>query len=172
MKLILCGAALAIFALPAWAQSTDAKDAAQPKVDTVEIVDYGVYTLDEKVVSTNADGVTKRETTNARLAEQTRTLKVQFGIHFGFRYNIIGSPADALVDLRTVLIYPPGGLHNPDVDHPVYGAEFPTRRRIGEQNVYAGITIGHQWGMVPGPWTVELWQGDTKLASQTFTLVQ
>ncbi|HUB51575.1 MAG TPA: DUF3859 domain-containing protein [Terracidiphilus sp.] len=172
MKLTLCGAALALFALPAWAQSTDAKDAAQPKIDRIEIVDFGVYTLDETVTSTNADGITHRDTTNVRLAEQTRTLKVQFGIHFGFRYNIIGSPADALVEVRSVLIYPPGGLHNPDVDHPIYSAEFHSRRKIGEQNVYQGITIGHQWGMVPGPWTIELWQGDTKLTSQTFTLVQ
>jgi hypothetical protein len=173
MNRLLLTAVLLSLALPASAQvpPPPAAPAAPPQIDRLEITDYGVYTMDEKIISTNADGVTKRDSTNIRLAEQTLTVKAQLGVHFGFRYNVIGSPADAPVDLRIVLVYPPGGLHNPDVPHPIYGAEFPSHRKIGEQSVYAGITFGHEWGLVPGPWSVELWQGDRKLASQTFTVV-
>jgi hypothetical protein len=167
----LCVAALACIALPAWAQSPAPTPSTPRQVDRLEITDYGVYTLDEVLTDTNADGVTRRTTSNVRLAEQTRAVKVQLGIHFGFRYNIIGSPDAGPVDLRAVLVYPPGGLHNPDVSHPIYSAEFVIHRRIGEKNVYQGITLGHEWGLVPGPWTIELWQGDRKLALETFTLV-
>jgi hypothetical protein len=36
----------------------------------------------------------------------------------------------------------------------------------------AGYQFGHDWEIVPGTWTIELWDGDRKLASQSFQVVK
>lgn len=145
-----------------------------PRVTGIKIVDYGVYTADQLVLKeTNAVGVRSFDTGNIRLAAQTHTAHLQMGLQFGFRYKIEGTPAGASVTLRFVTIYPLGGLHNPDVSEPIARSEFMRLTPIeSDQPLYTGTVISHDWGMVPGEWTREVWYGGEMLTRQVFTLTQ
>jgi hypothetical protein len=101
-----------------------------------------------------------------------RSIPLKKGIHFGFHYSIVGEPSGAPVDLRMVILYPSSGLHNPDVPQPIYRSEHTITRHIGDTNLYRGSGVDYDWGMVPGDWTLEIWYGEQKLTSETFTLVK
>lgn len=43
--------------------------------------------------------------------------------------------------------------------------------RIGTMEI-AGYQFRQDWEIAPGTWTIELWDGDRKLASQSFQVVK
>jgi hypothetical protein len=133
-----------------------------PKITRIDVTDVGVYDL---------NGSRLGVANNEQFVESTRTIHLRMGVHFGFRYSIVGVPDGAPVQLRTVAIYPPQGLHNPDVPNPIFRNERILATKIGVANSYRGVTLDHDWGLVPGDWTLEIWYGDQKLASETFTLI-
>ena len=49
--------------------------------------------------------------------------------------------------------------------------EVHAETSIGPREI-AGYQFGHDWEIVPGTWTIELWDGDRKLASQSFQVVK
>jgi hypothetical protein len=145
-----------------------------PRIDRVETTDFGIYTLEpHPAAQSSLDGLEQRDVANVRLAEQTRIVPMQKGVHFGFHFAIVGTPADALVALRMVTIFPPGGLHNPARPAPIPRSEFTVTERIGATHShYHGIALDYDWALVPGNWILEIWWGDRRLASETFTLVR
>ncbi len=42
---------------------------------------------------------------------------------------------------------------------------------IGD-TTYVSYGFDDPWELVPGPWILEIWSGDRKLTSQTFTVVK
>jgi hypothetical protein len=49
--------------------------------------------------------------------------------------------------------------------------EFTVQARIGETN-YIFYTLEDAFELVPGSWVIEIWQGNRKLAAQSFTLIK
>lgn len=45
-------------------------------------------------------------------------------------------------------------------------------RTIGREAGYVDYGFDDPWELVPGTWTIELWHGDRKLATQSFTVVR
>jgi len=148
--------------------------AQSPQITRIDITDFGVYNLEaHEVIQRSAEGLHQREVANVQLARQTRIIPLQKGVHFGFHYAIVGTPDGAPVQLRMVTLYPPGGLHNPAVATPILRSEFSVTRSIGgRQESYHGVALDYDWGLVSGDWTLEIWYGDRKLASEVFTLVR
>ena len=73
--------------------------------------------------------------------------------------------------LEKVTLIPQPGIQNPNTGETKLRSEssFPTDAGAIH---YAGYTFTYPWEIVPGVWTMELWDGDRKLASQSFNVVK
>jgi hypothetical protein len=156
--MIACFALLAI--CPAWAQA---------QVRGVEIVQYGIYTADLQSAKRDSQGIKQSVSTNFRRAATTTTVPAQLGVRFGIEYKIVGAPSGKTIALKKVVVFPPAGLRSPAVPQPILRNETTTTSKIGETS-YTGYRLDDAWELVPGPWTIQLWDGDRKLAEKQFTI--
>jgi hypothetical protein len=140
------------------------------RIDRIDIVEFGIYTADQKLDSISAQGIKRGTIVNARHAATTTTIPVQKGVQFGYRYKIKGQPAGAQVDIKLVTNYPAPGLRSPSSSTPVMRSERIRKRLIGETNI-ATYTLDDDFELVPGIWTFEIYDGNRKLLSKAFTLV-
>jgi hypothetical protein len=142
-------------------------------VERVEIVDFGIYTIGQKMKSTaalnTAAGVVNG-VSHIKLAEATTTVPGRLGVHFGFRYKIIG-PTNGTAKLRIVTLIPEPGIRNPNTDRTTVRNDYVETRPIDSLQ-YAGYTFDNPWEIVFGTWTKEIWDGDRKLASKVFDVVK
>jgi hypothetical protein len=139
-------------------------------VSRIDIVDYGIYTVDREAQGRSSEGIGRSTVRNVRHAVTTTTVPVQIGVTFGFHYKLVGGDAGETVELRKVTKYPPPGLRTPKGEV-LRETERALRNKIGETR-FTSYALVDAFELVPGPWTIELWQGSVRLASQTFTLVK
>jgi|SRR5271165_526494 len=165
MKLVLSLLLFAFSGGTAYAQT--------PHVDRIDVPEYGIYTanMDSKVPAPGTATGTRNVVGNVQHEATTRTVPAQLGVHFGFRYSVVGAPDGAAVLLNRVTIFPPPGLRNPANPQPKTRSELDLARRIGEQ-YYADYSFDNDWEIVPGIWTFQLWYEGRMLAEQTFTVVR
>jgi Domain of unknown function (DUF3859) len=151
------------------AQAQTAKTA-DIKIADIEFTQYGIYTVDRQIQGRDALGINKAAASNVRHAATMRAIPAQIGTTFGFRYRLIGTPLDAPVDLRKVVIFPSPGLMPSPTFSPIMQDEFILHTRIGETS-YASYTLEDHFELVPGTWTIEIWYGSRILGTQHFKLV-
>ena len=145
---------------------------AQPaQVERIDVVEFGIYTLDRKVDSVNAAGIKQSATTNIRLAAQTRIIPLQKNVSFGYRYKIVGKPKGAPVELRRVTIFPSPGVRPPSSSKLIERSERMLKRSIGETG-HTSYMLEDDFELVPGTWTLEIYVGQRKLVSQAFTVTK
>ncbi len=142
-------------------------------VQRIEITEYGIYKseIEKKVATPGTPSGSVNILKDIRHVKTTTTVPAQLGANFGFRYKVIGQPDGATVRLRKVTIIPRPGIHNPKTGNTTVRSEYFLDRKIGETS-FTNFTLEDAWEVVPGTWTFELWAGDRKLASQSFTLVK
>jgi hypothetical protein len=109
--------------------------------------------------------------TGVDLKEKTYRISARTGVRFGVRYRIVGQPADADVKVKLVIRFPPAGLRNPQTGTPSYSDESTITRKVGKVTT-AGFGFDRDWEMVPGIWTIEIWDGNRRLLEQRFTVVK
>lgn len=161
---IVGGAAAMLFAAqPALAQPVT--------VERVETTRPGVYEIEvakpipDARVATGTR-VEARAYKNVKVGTQ---IDLKLGIIIGVELTVIGSPRRGKVPLRVVWHYPEPGLTNPDTKTAKKSDEYTDTQLIGDKfPIFWGLT--QDWHLVPGTWTLEVWQGDRKLATQTFEL--
>lgn len=157
--------ALVIFAL-LWAAGT----AQAQTASRIDIVDYGIYTVDRESQGRNTEGIGLSTVTNVRHAVSTTTIPAQIGVTFGFRYKVFGPDTGETVELRKVTKFPPGGLRTPKGEV-LHETERTLRNKIGETR-FTSYALVDNFELVPGQWSIEIWQGSIRLAAQNFTLVK
>jgi len=143
------------------------------KIDRIEIVEVGVYRAETKTIE-SAPGTATRQrniVTDTRLVAPATRIEAQIGVHFGMRYRVVGRPSGASVKLTSVTHYPAPGLKNPKAGGIQARGEHPLYATISQIN-YRGYVFEHDWELIAGVWTFELFDGDRKLASQTFEVVR
>jgi len=140
-----------------------------PSIDRIEIGEYGIYSVDRRVQGRDPRGINQATATNVQHAATTRDIPAHIGTTFGFRYKIVGKPDEAAITLRRVVVFPAPGLQPSSASKPLPRDEFAVQARIGETN-YMFYTLEDAFELVSGVWTVEIWYGNRKLASQTFTV--
>jgi Domain of unknown function (DUF3859) len=143
------------------------------KVERIEIVEAGIYRAETSGIE-QAPGTATRQRnilSETRLLQPTTRIEAKLGVHFGMRYRVVGTPNLATIKLVSVTQYPAPGLKNPKSDKPQTRGEHSLFATIGQIN-YRGYVFEHEWEMVAGTWTLELWDGQRKLASQTFTVTR
>jgi Domain of unknown function (DUF3859) len=141
-------------------------------IKRVEIVEFGIYSVkvEKSVSAVGAASGYRNELSNERLVTATDTMPARLGVNFGFRYQIIGNNG-ATVTLKKVTLIPQPGIQNPKTGDTKIRGEISFERVVGGK-YYTGFGFDDSWEVVPGIWTIELWDGDRKLASQSFNLVK
>ncbi|MCC6887191.1 MAG: DUF3859 domain-containing protein [Hyphomicrobiales bacterium] len=143
------------------------------RIERVEIVEAGLYEAVTASIQHAPGTATGRRNVlrETKLIAPATRIEARIGVHFGMRYRILGRPSGATVRLVSVTRYPAPGLKNPASDIVQTRGEHMLFATIGAIN-YRGYVFEQPWEMVPGTWVFELWDGDRKLASQTFEVVK
>ena len=156
MKKLIVAFFVLLTTCPAWAQ-----------VRGIEIVAYGIYTADLQSSKRDSQGIKQSFSTNFRRAATTTTIPAQLGVRFGIEYQVAGAPSGKAISLKKIVVFPPAGLRSPAASQQIYRLETTTTANIGERT-YTGYRLDDPWELVPGPWTIQLWDGDRKLVEKTF----
>jgi hypothetical protein len=143
------------------------------KVERIDIVEAGLYRAQTASVAEAPDTASRQRNilSETVLLAPTTRIEAKIGVHFGIRYRVVGRPNNAVVKLVSATQYPAPGLKNPKSDTNQMRGEHSLFATIGQIN-YRGYVFEHDWELVPGAWTIELWDGKRKLASQTFEVVK
>jgi Domain of unknown function (DUF3859) len=137
------------------------------------------------------------QVSNIKLVQSTTTVPARLGVEFGFRYKIIGQAAAApapqagatllsglpgllpgtaspatpppmpSANLKYVTRIPAPGIRNPQTGNVTMTNVFYQEHKIGEE-LYRLYRLTDRWEVVPGVWTLEIWDGDRKLLNQAF----
>jgi len=144
-----------------------------PRVDRIDITEFGIYVADttSKTNASQTPTGTVSNLANVRHAETTQTVSAQLGVRFGYRYNVVGSPNGAEATLRFKTLFPAPGIRNPTTGQQMNQAEYDRAKTIGSSS-YRDYGFDHDWEMVPGVWTLQIWYQDHMLAEQKFTVVK
>ena len=162
MKVILAWVALVAGVTAAAAQAD--------RIDGADITQFGTY--EYKVTSTQELGGTAAGTLKSvdyKFVSKTTSVPARRGVGFGIEYRVRGAPKDAQVPLRSVTIFPAGGLRNPKTGETVERNEYIEDKAIGAL-LLKGYTLDEDWEVVPGTWTFQVWFGDQMLAEKVFTV--
>jgi len=132
-----------------------------------KITEVGIYAAQILTDSTNATGVKLQGLDEFKLLKSTTNVPARIGIRFGFRYEILGMPANAPIILTMVGKHPPlknsvtGNLETTDV--------YQLKSWIGK--TYTSNSLNEKSDCVPGQWSFEVWYKGQKLCEQSFLVV-
>lgn len=140
---------------------------AQP---VIRITEKGVYraVTTARTITHEATGVLNT-VRDAMLVSNTAVVDGKLGIRFGLRYVLTGTSSPSLT-LKLVIKFPAVGLRDPGT-----GAHFYESAQV--QTVPPGIAgyweyhFENDWEIVPGFWVFEFWLDSSRLASQSFCVV-
>ncbi len=141
-------------------------------VQRLDIVESGIFTAhqDRKVDAPGTAMGTSNIVSDVQLVRETATVPARVGLRFGFRYRVVGK-GRGTVTLTKINHLPAPGLRNPDTGNVTMTERSTIQVSIGETR-YTGYSFDHDWELVPGTWTFELWLGDRKLTSRSFAVVK
>jgi hypothetical protein len=141
------------------------------QVTFIDVPEYGLYTAEVEHIGTDSSGIAQQGLGNIVHETTTRTVPARLGVHFGFRYRIVGAPNGAPVEVTKVTTFPPAGVLKPGTAEPTRGDRYSFTRRIGETS-YTDYSFDNPWELVPGTWTMTLSVNGEVLASESFTVVK
>jgi hypothetical protein len=154
--------------------STTPARAQDMRVDRLEIVESGFFdSADTKVTGAKeAEGSVTgvvQQLSALRMLPEPPAKSARIGISFGVRFRSFGERNGERAMLRSVWKIPEPGIVNP-TNHTTYrqsAADFPT---VIGTNHWRGYGFEQPWEIVPGTWTLEIWQGDRKLLEKSFEI--
>jgi hypothetical protein len=161
-----------ILALVALMAGVTAAAAQADRIDGAEITKFGVY--EYKVTNTEKVGGTAAGTLKSidyTFVSEMTSVPARQGTGFGIEYRLLGTPKGAKVPIRSVTIFPAGGVRNPKTGETFERSEYVEDKAIGD-TLLKGYTLDDDWEVVPGTWTFQVWFGDRKLAEKSFTLTK
>lgn len=144
------------------------------RVDRLQLLDAGFYDTTQTTVTgtTQAAGAVTgsvKELGEVKLAPEAPATSARVGVGFGVRFRSFGARDGERAMLRSVWKIPEPGIVNPasSTTFRESVAEFATR--IGTNHV-RGYSFDEPWEIVPGTWTLEIWQGDRQLLEKSFEI--
>jgi hypothetical protein len=156
-------AAIALLGAPALAQSV--------KVERIEVARPGTYEIEVGKPIPDA-GVATGNRVEAKAYKSVKVgtqIEARTGTIIGAELTIVGTPRRGKVPLKVVWRYPAPGLTNPESKATRRSDEYADTQLIGEKfPIFWGLT--QDWHLVPGTWTLEVFQDDRKLVTQEFQI--
>ena len=135
---------------------------------SVTIIEHGLYTAEVVGQQRDPNGIIADLLANLCHVATADIVSMRPRVHFGFRYRVEGPNTGEAVDLTLAVTFP-------EAVHPPSG--LPLRRHERHSSVpvgavsYTGYSFDRDWEFVPGVWTLEVLQGERKLAAHSFTVV-
>jgi hypothetical protein len=165
-------AALSALALVV-ALATQAR-AQETHIDRLELVEAGFYDSTKAAVtgsipSTGAAAGTVHEIGDVTLLTEPPAPSARVGIGFGVRFRSFGERNGERAALRSVWKIPAPGIDNPNTHNTYRQSVSDFSTTIGSTH-WRGYAFDDPWEVVPGAWTLEIWQGDRKLLEKSFTV--
>jgi len=144
-----------------------------PRIDRLDNIKPGVVSLSEAKTITDANISTgqRLEGGSPKIVSVSKNISIKLGTVFGVQVRIIGKQAGAKAPIRVIWRYQQPGLKNPITGKTKFSDEYTDSRPIGESPVFYW-NLAEEWTLVPGTWTLELWQDDRKLLVQDFVLTK
>jgi len=142
-------------------------------IERIEITEVGIFKTQTTKVN-SAPGTptgTFEEVTDVKLLQATTTVpaRVGVGVDFGFGYKIVGQTGSK-VRLKFVTLIPQPGIRNPNSGNTIVRSEYFEEKIVGSTS-YTIYGLDNPWEIVIGTWTLEIWEDNRKLASQSFNIV-
>ena len=137
----------------------------------VDVLQHGTYMTQVGQVEEAEDSPAERQrlVTGTEFFEETFNIPAVLGTRFGFTYVINGIPKGDIVPIRIRKLFP--GLKDPRRDQVLYSHEDVREHEIGK--VYGiGYGFDHDWELVPGKWTFEIFYEGNMLAEISFDVYQ
>jgi len=139
--------------------------------DRLDVYEYGTYASSPRiVVGRSQQGMTRYQAEAIKLKEATRTVVARIGNEFGFRYRVTGRPSGAPVLLTIVTKFPAPGVLAPSGSVP-FVQDVDTVIAALNGRGFLTWPFERRSDLVPGIWTIEIWQGKTKLGEQRFNVI-
>jgi uncharacterized protein DUF3859 len=141
-----------------------------PTVERAHISQFGIY--EGRVTATEKSGGTVSgalQSVEPKFLSQTTSVPARRGVRFGFQYRLVGEPNGARARIRSITIFPEGGLRNPRTGQVFARSEYIQTVAIGAP-VLKGYSIDEEWEVVRGTWVHQIWYGERKLAEMRFTV--
>lgn len=137
------------------------------QVTGAKITEIGIYQAQVITDETNKAGVKLQGIDEFKLLKSTTKVPARIGIRFGFRYEILGTPANAPIILTMVGTHPP--IKNAKTGKLETKETYQLRSWIGK--TYTSNSLDTESDLVAGEWGFEVWHEGKKLCEQTFTVV-
>lgn len=132
---------------------------------------YGVFRVDSEEKTEHVDGTPsgiRRTAEQAWVAEKGEKIRAKLGLRFGIEYSLAGLPKDQDVTIRKVVIHPT--IKTPDGrERTTYQTEVKRHTsKDGTFSAQTGYGFDHDYELVAGTWTIQMWYGERKLVEQRF----
>jgi hypothetical protein len=165
---------VALASLVAVVLSTAQARAQDMRVDRLEIVESGFYDAAKATVTGTTPSAgsvtgTVQELREIKLLPEPPTTSARVGIGFGVRFRSFGERDGERAMLRSVWTIPAPGIVNPTSGSTFRQSVAAFATTIGTSHV-RGYSFDEPWEVVPGTWTLEIWQGDRKLLEKSFEI--
>ena len=141
------------------------------QIQRIELVGYGIYTSIPQSCQRDTLGVNRCTVRDVRQITTTSIVPFRTGVEFGVEFKTIGSFDATAAEVRKVWIFPGAGLKSPFFNQPLRRDEEVISVPIGTGG-FVAYTLDEPWELVPGIWTVEIWDGNRRLLSKSFTVVK
>ena len=146
----------------------------EARIDRLELLASGFY----DTTQANVTGSSPAAGSSAGVVHTLGTIALlpappavsaRIGIGFGVRFRSFGENDGASAPLRSVWRIPAPGIHNPNTGNTYRQSVADFTTTIGDTQ-WRGYGFDDPWEVVPGVWTIEIWQGERKLLEQSFTV--
>jgi hypothetical protein len=122
------------------------------KVSGVDLRQCGVYTNEPGAVG------------DSRLVRETREIPAGIGTAFGCEVVLRGAPRGAMAEFVVVPRLPAGAARE--------SYRGPQSFPVDEGGGYVGYTFRSEENLVAGPWNLEIWVNEKKLAETAFVVTK
>jgi uncharacterized protein DUF3859 len=145
--------------------------AQQPRIDRLEVIDAGFLSLEQAESKDAPDAVGGKvfRPRNMRFLAEAPAVTAPVGTSFGVRFVVVGAPRNADVTLRSVWKIPPPGFTDPQRGKAYTESASNMPAQIG-MTYLSAYGFNEAWEIVPGVWTLQVWQGDRNLLEHEFTI--
>ncbi len=154
--------------------STLAACATNKPIDANNFIEkwVGIFEADsiERIPSDTSPTGMRSIIRGARPIIQTTRIVPRVGMRFGFGYQLTDEQKRATGALHYVWRYPKDGIRNPLTDVKFDKFEYQTTC-TGDKTCVIGYSFTEPWEMVPGIWTLELWQGINIIHRKNFEVI-
>ena len=135
---------------------------------SVKITDFGLFRMDNvKDISDAASPGGVRHTGAPVLVKVTDRAPLAIGSTFGINFVVSSSTGKSTVTLKRVVRFPSPGIKNLATGLIQHGYEGPLDYSTGATHHF-GYSLDNAVELVPGVWTIELWEGNEKLVEKSF----